>query len=65
MAVRVVTDSTCDLPREIVETLGIRVIPLYINVGEKSYLDGVDLTREQFYQQLPGSIHRRRRPPPA
>ncbi len=54
MAVRVVTDSTCDLPIDIVEKLGIRVIPLYINVGEESYLDGIDMTRQQFYNQLPG-----------
>ncbi len=53
MTVRVVTDSTCDLPLEIIERYGIRVIPLYINIEEKGYLDGVDLTREQFYQKLP------------
>jgi len=53
MIIRIVTDSTCDLPEEIVRQQEITVIPLHINVGEKSYLDGVDLTREEFYAQLP------------
>lgn len=53
MNVRIVTDSTCDLPNEIVSQHFITVIPLTINVGDKSYMDGVDLTRSEFYAQLP------------
>lgn len=53
MNIRIVTDSTCDLPAEIVSKYQITVIPLHINVGEKTYLDGVDLTRAEFYAQLP------------
>jgi len=53
MDIRIVTDSTCDLPAEIVSKYGITVIPLSINVGDKSLLDGVDITREEFYDQLP------------
>lgn len=49
----IVTDSTCDLPKHIVDELGIRVVPLYINIGKTGYLDGVDITREEFYQRLP------------
>ncbi len=52
--IRVVTDSTCDLPASTVEKYGIKVIPLYINVGEEEYLDGIDITREEFYTRLPG-----------
>ncbi len=52
MKIRIVTDSTCDLPEEIVSQHSITVIPLAINVGDKSYLDGVDLTRSEFYAQL-------------
>ena len=51
--IRVVTDSTCDLPASTVEKYGIKVIPLYINVGEQEYLDGIDITREEFYTRLP------------
>ncbi|MBN2556739.1 MAG: DegV family protein [Anaerolineales bacterium] len=50
---KIVTDSTCDLPLDIVKELDIRVIPLFINIGKKGYLDGVDITREEFYNGLP------------
>jgi DegV family protein with EDD domain len=53
MKISIVTDSTCDLPTSIVEKHGITVIPLYINQGENSYLDGVDISREEFYRRLP------------
>lgn len=53
MTIRIVTDSTCDLPDETIKRHGITVVPLYINVGEDGYLDGVELTREQFYARLP------------
>jgi DegV family protein with EDD domain len=53
MNIRIVTDSTCDLPERIVSQHSITVIPLAINVGKKSFLDGVDLTRHEFYAQLP------------
>jgi DegV family protein with EDD domain len=53
MSVRIVTDSNCDLPQEVIEEYGIVVVPLYINVGTESYLDGVDMSREEFYEGLP------------
>ena len=52
MSVRVVTDSTCDLPRDVIEALDLRVVPLYIHIGNTEYLDGVDMSREQFYRGL-------------
>ena len=53
MTIRIVTDSTCDLPEEIVEEYGITVVPLYINFGDESYLDGVEISRAEFYERLP------------
>lgn len=53
MSVRIVTDSSCDLPAAVINQYGISVVPLYIHIGDKSYLDGIDMTREQFYQNLP------------
>jgi DegV family protein with EDD domain len=53
MTIQIVTDSTCDLPTETIQQLGITVLPLNIHIGEKAYLDGVDLSREEFYRQLP------------
>lgn len=54
MDIRIVTDSTCDLPDTLVNQYDITVIPLHIQQGDNIYLDGVNLTREQFYAQLPG-----------
>jgi len=51
--VKIVTDSTCDLPLSWVEELGITVIPCYVNMNGKSYLDGIDLSRELFFKTLP------------
>jgi len=53
MSTRIVTDSTCDLPQAVVQEHGITVIPLYINFGDQSHLDGVELSRRQFYEMLP------------
>lgn len=53
MTVRIVTDSTCDLPAAVVNQYGIRVVPLYIHIGSQSYLDGIDITRDEFYRNLP------------
>lgn len=54
MPITIVTDSTCDLPQHVIEELGIKVIPLFINIGSQGYLDGVDITRKDFYTNLPG-----------
>ena len=53
MTIRIVTDSTCDLPAEVIDRYGIGVVPLYINIGDRGYLDGVEITREEFYNNLP------------
>ena len=53
MTVRIVTDSTCDLPAETIARYGICVVPLYINVGKQGFLDGIDITRQEFYTRLP------------
>ncbi len=62
----IVTDSTSDLPAELANQWAIRVIPCYINFGTASYLDGVDLTRPEFYQRLETDpIHPTTAAPPA
>ncbi|GAB4428848.1 MAG: DegV family protein [Anaerolineae bacterium] len=54
MPLKIVTDSTCDLPPELVAAHSLTVVPLYINVGQQSFLDGVELSRTDFYTNLPG-----------
>jgi DegV family protein with EDD domain len=53
MTIQIVTDSTCDLPRAIIQELDITVVPLYINIGDQGYLDGVEISRTEFYSNLP------------
>ena len=55
MPVKVVTDSTSDLPAEAARELGITVVPLYVRFGTESYRDGVDLTADEFYRKLANS----------
>jgi len=52
MTVAVVTDSTADIPSEVVDELDITVIPLYVQFGKESYRDGVDLSAAEFYHKL-------------
>jgi len=53
MKIRIVTDSTCDLPDPVVQRHGITVVPLYINQGKNSFLYGVVISRDDFYRPLP------------
>lgn len=53
MTVHIVTDSTCDLPADVIARYGISVVPLYINVGSQGFLDGIDMKRDEFYTRLP------------
>ncbi len=50
--VRIVTDSTADLPDDVVRKFGILVAPLSVNFEDGSYLDGVDLSVDAFYAKL-------------
>ena len=45
--VKILADSTCDLSKELTERYGIRIIPLYVRLGEEEYLDGLNITPEQ------------------
>ncbi len=55
--IKIVTDSTCDLPKALIDKYDITVVPLYINFGDQSYLDGVELSYTDFYSRLPTSEH--------
>jgi DegV family protein with EDD domain len=55
MSVRIVTDSTCDLPPELADELGISIVPVYVRFGQVSYQDGVDIDRDELYRRLVSS----------
>jgi len=52
VAVRVVTDSTADLPPDLAREWGIEVIPLFVHFGTEVYRDGLDMGPNEFYQRL-------------
>lgn len=52
MVVKVVTDSTGDLPRSLAEQMGISVVPLNVHFGTETYRDGVELSPDAFYDRL-------------
>ena len=47
--IKIVSDSTCDLSKELVEKYDIQIAPLHIVLGEKEYLDGVEITPDEIY----------------
>lgn len=47
--IKIITDSTCDLPKDIVDELDIEVVPIYININAISYRDGIDITLDDLH----------------
>ena len=52
MAIKVITDSTSDLPLELANSLGIEIVPLNVHFGDDEYKDRVDLMPRRFYEML-------------
>ncbi|MCC3144785.1 DegV family protein [Halanaerobium sp. Z-7514] len=53
--IALVTDSTCDLPKETMEKYNIEVVPLTVHFGDDTYYDKEDLKIEQFFTLMEGS----------
>jgi DegV family protein with EDD domain len=52
VGVRVVTDSSCDLPVARAAALGIEIVPLTIRFGDQEFVDRVELTNEEFWRKV-------------
>ncbi len=52
MTVRVVTDSAADIPADLARTKNITVVPLTVRFGSESYLSGVELGADEFWEKL-------------
>jgi len=50
-AVRIVTDSACDLPKAVLDEHGIDVVPLTIRFGSDEFTDGMDLSTAEFWKR--------------
>jgi|SRR5690349_6531769 len=53
MKIGIVTDSTCDIPAFLAEQYELEIIPCILVMDGKEYIDGKDITREEFYRRLP------------
>jgi DegV family protein with EDD domain len=52
MTLKIVTDSTADLPPRLAGDLGVTVVPVYVRFGDQVYRDRVDISEDEFYQRL-------------
>lgn len=50
--IKIVTDSTSDIPKNLAQELGIEILPLTLTVNENEYRDGIDITQQEFYEIL-------------
>jgi DegV family protein with EDD domain len=50
--VKVVTDSTADIPEELAAELEITIVPCNVHFGLETYRDGIELSKEEFYTKL-------------
>lgn len=66
-AIALVTDSTCDLPAELLEKYHVNVIPVLLIIGGQSHLDRLEIKTQDFYRILKNSTERlaTSQPPPA
>ena len=55
MTIRIVTDSACDIPQELVEKYNITIVPLTFSFGDKEFIDRVSLTTEEFWKHCADS----------
>jgi len=66
MTIRILTDSGCDLPQNIVKENNIEVLPLSVHLGEVDYLDGKDIKPEQMYSGMrEGKVYKTSQVPPS
>jgi len=52
VSIRVVTDSSCDLPQSLVDALRIEIVPLTIRFGSEEFVDREELSTDEFWRRL-------------
>ena len=55
MTVRIVTDSSCDLPQALTDKLGITIVPLSIRFGDEEFIDRTTITADEFWARCGAS----------
>lgn len=62
--IAIITDSSCDIPKEYIISHHIFVLPLHVNMPDGHYLDGVDITPEEVYARMPEVVPSTSQPSP-
>ena len=65
--IKIIADSTCDISPELVRRYNIEVHPFIVNLGDKSFKDGVDITTADIlkYYKTTGQLSKTAAAPPA
>ena len=50
--IRILTDSTCDLPEELIKKYDIKVLPLIVTLGEDVFYDGEDIKQDDIFEYV-------------
>ena len=53
--IKIITDSTCDLNKAVIDKYDIEVLPLLVNIENKTYMDGVDITLQEYLNKIKNS----------
>ncbi|MBU3145439.1 DegV family protein [Clostridium sp. CF012] len=53
--IKIITDSTCDLNKAVIDKYNIEVLPLLVNIENKTYMDGVDITLKEYLHKMKNS----------
>ncbi|NHJ39554.1 MAG: DegV family protein [Asgard group archaeon] len=51
--IKIITDSTCDIPEELAKELDIIIVPLKVYMDDEEFTSGIDLNSEEFYKKMP------------
>lgn len=62
--IKIVTDSTADVPKELLERYDIRVVPINIQFGMETYQEGIDIDRPTFFRKLEEAMPTSSQPAP-
>lgn len=50
--IKIITDTTCDLPKGLIEKYNIKALPITIDIDGKTYKDGIDISTSEFYSKI-------------
>jgi len=62
--IAIITDSSCDIPKEYLEKHQVFILPLHVSMPEGDYLDGVNISPQEVYSRMPEVVPSTSQPSP-